>query len=506
MQIMDADRATAHLAPDDDLVTFIEMRGNSRVSGGGGALDAMSARDIDLDYTDDGTQLERVALNGSSGLTMTGTGGAAGKQLTGEALEVKLGPDGAVTSATGRENVQMVLPAAGDAPARTIKGKTLEAYGAAGAGLTEAHFVDAVEYHEEATRAAGGRTVHSERLDLSLSSDSVTGATFDGAVAFEEPAFRAQSSNARYDPVAGTLHLAGSDRRGQPCVADDRIAVDAQTIDVTVESRRLKAAGTVKTQLRPEGATERASSPCAIALRSAARKPAADATANDSKLPGLLKSDQIVNATAETLEYGGTGQSLLFTGNATLFQGRDTAMRGDRISIDQESGNLVASGGARFEQAASESADDVSARAEEISYTDSSRRIEYRSTPAGGAKTPNGTVRVNGPQGNLEASRIEVFLQKESGRAERLEAYEHVTARIDTKTATADHLTYVASADRYELTGGAAPAKIVYECTTQIGKTLTYSKADGSIFADGKDELRARTSNAGCQQASPASR
>ena len=46
-------------------MTFIELRGNARVAGGG-AFDSMSARDIDLDYTDDGVTLERVALRGAA--------------------------------------------------------------------------------------------------------------------------------------------------------------------------------------------------------------------------------------------------------------------------------------------------------------------------------------------------------------------------------------------------------------------------------------------------------
>src|SRR3954465_8214406 len=121
MQVMDADRAVAHLSPNEEFVTFIEMRGHSRVAGGAGTLDAMSARDIDLDYTDDGKLLERVALTGGAGLTMKGAGGA-GRQFTGDSLGVALGPDGGVTSASGRENVRMVLPATGTTAARSVQG------------------------------------------------------------------------------------------------------------------------------------------------------------------------------------------------------------------------------------------------------------------------------------------------------------------------------------------------------------------------------------------------
>lgn len=506
MQVMDADRATARLSPNDDVITFIEMRGNSRVSGGGGTLDAMGARDIDLDYSDDGKLLERVVLTGMAGLTMTGTNGSAGHQLVGETLDVKLGPDGAVTSATGRDNVRMVLPAAADSPARTVQGRTLDATGAPGVGLTDAHFADSVEYREEAPKDASNRSARSQRLDLVLSGDALTAATFTGEVIFEESGFRAQSADARYDPTAGSLHLTGSDRRGQPCVADERIAVDAQTIDVTVDTRRLKAVGTVKTQLRPQGAKATASSPCAVALRPSERSARADADGDAAKLPGLLQPDQIVNASAGTLEYGGTGQSMVFTGDASLFQGSDTTMRGNVIRIDQESGNLSVSGAARFHQSATADAEEVDGRAEEISYTDSNRKIEYLNAPSGSAKKPSGTVRVIGPQGNLEANKVEVFLQKDGGRAERLEAYQRVIAKIDTKTATADRLTYLAAKDQYDMQGaGPVPVKIVDGCGETTGKSVTYFRTDNKTVVRG-EELRTQSKSVNCQQSSASSR
>lgn len=497
MQVMDSERATAHLAPNDDVITFIEMRGNARVEGGGGTLDAMHARDIDLDYTDDGKLLERTSLVGMAGLTMTGSNGAEGRQLVADTIETKLAADGAVTSATGRGSVRMGLPATADSAARTIQGRTLDATGAPGVGLTNARFGDAVEYREDAPRG-GNRTAHSQRLDLVLSADAVTGATFTGEVTFEETGFRTQSAEARYDPTAGTLHLTGADRRGQPCVADDRIAVDAQTIDVTVETRRLKGVGAVKTQLRPGGAKSTANSPCAVALRSAAR--GTRDSSGEGKLPGLLKQDQIVNASADALEYGGTGQSLVFTGGASLFQGSDTSMRGNTIRIDQESGNLVVTGDARFYQAATDDADEVNGRAEQISYTDSTRKIEYLNAPDGAVPKSSATVRVLGPQGNLEANKVEVFLQKDGGRAERLEAYQRVTAKIDTKTVTADRLSYQAATDQYDMRGvGAVPVKFVDGCGETSGKTLTYYKAENRIVFRGED-LRTQSKSVACQQ------
>ncbi len=92
---------TARLSADEEAITFIELRGNSRVTGGSGTLDAMSARDIDLDYTDDGETLERVLLNGRR---RAGADRAERRQRTPDQrarpLDVALAPDGDVTRAT----------------------------------------------------------------------------------------------------------------------------------------------------------------------------------------------------------------------------------------------------------------------------------------------------------------------------------------------------------------------------------------------------------------------
>ena len=91
-QVIDADHVTTRLSDDEQIVQYIELRNNARVTGGA-SIDSMSARDIDMDYTDDGSALERVALNGGAGVAMKGLGGS-GRQIVGEALEVRLAPDG----------------------------------------------------------------------------------------------------------------------------------------------------------------------------------------------------------------------------------------------------------------------------------------------------------------------------------------------------------------------------------------------------------------------------
>jgi LPS export ABC transporter protein LptC len=196
-QLMDADHSVGHLAPNDEFVTFIELRGNSRVAGGGGALEAMNARDIDLDYTDDGTMLERVSLTGGSTVALAGMNGRGTSQLKGDTAEVRLAADSSVSAVTARGSVEMTMPAVDGGPPRRIRAGALDATGMPGQGLTAARFTDAVEYSEDPSRTAVARVVHARILDLAMVNDAVTGATFTTDVAFDEEGFRAQAASAR---------------------------------------------------------------------------------------------------------------------------------------------------------------------------------------------------------------------------------------------------------------------------------------------------------------------
>src|SRR6185503_1354637 len=91
---------TARLSEDEQFVRVIELRGDARVAGGGGALDAMSAQAIDLIYVEGGETLDRVTLAGNAAAALTGKttgeGGAKGgrRQLLGGAIDMQLATDG----------------------------------------------------------------------------------------------------------------------------------------------------------------------------------------------------------------------------------------------------------------------------------------------------------------------------------------------------------------------------------------------------------------------------
>jgi LPS export ABC transporter protein LptC len=463
-QVIDATQGFARLTEDEQHITDIELRGSSRVVGGGAGVDAMSARDMNLHYSADGQVLEHAELLGDGAVAMTGQGGASGRQVLGDTLDIALAADGSITKVMGRDNVRLDLPGAPDSPARSIKARTLDGDGAPGKGLTAATFADNVEYREESGKTSAARVARSRTLTVALTNDAISSAVFGGAVKFEEQGLQAAGGEARYDPMKGSLRLTGVEGGVVPRVSDDQVTIDANVIDVGLEGRLMKASGGVKTMLR----------------------------ASKSKLPGLLKQDQPANVNADALDYQGASGQAIYTGNATMWQG-ETAVRADSVAIDQSKGDFVASGNARSTIVLDTG---VSiAHAAEIRYADAAHTIRYTSTRnALGVVIPQ--AQLSGPQGDLRADRIEVLLAEKGGHIDRLEAYTNVSMKLDTRTAAGERLTYFADEERYVMSGaGTKSVKVIEACRETIGRTLTFFKATDRIIVDGNEEIRTQTRN-----------
>src|SRR2546423_2189717 len=149
-QTIEAMQGVAQLTGDEQHITDIQLRGDSRVVGGGNGVDAMSARDMNLHYSDDHQTLQHAALLGGAAVAMTGQKGSKGRQFAGETLDITLAADGSLTKAIGKDNVRLDLPGSADMPARSIQARALDADGAPGKGLVAAKFTDDVAYREEA--------------------------------------------------------------------------------------------------------------------------------------------------------------------------------------------------------------------------------------------------------------------------------------------------------------------------------------------------------------------
>ena len=414
-QEFDAETGEAQLSEEEEFVRYVKLRGEARVTGGG-SVDAMSAREIDLDYTDDGKLLERVILVGEAAVALKGTvEGAPAREVHGGRIDLALAADGEVTRVTGQEGVRLVLPPDDDTPSRTITARTLDGTGEPGKGLTRLEFTQAVEFREGANATL--REARAQSLHLALDANAVSDATFAGRVTFTEATLKASAEQARYSPAKGTLGLSG----GTPEVADEQVVIVGTTIDVAFETRHMVAKGSPARKTRTTYSTTPAKG-------RGAKAPA-------TKMPGLLKADESVTVTAVELDYTGSKSSAVYTGAVELRQGAGTSIRAEEVTLDQASGDLIASGNARANIV--NDADQTSGNAAEIRYTDKTRVIAYV-TPA------PATSRLESDKGDLRAGRIEITLQKEGSGVARIDAQQDVSIQIGQRTITGVRLEYAA--------------------------------------------------------------
>jgi lipopolysaccharide export system protein LptA len=474
-QIIDAQKMMARLSANDDVVTHLELRGNASIQGGNGPLESMKANAIDLDYTDDGTLIQRAILNGSASFTTARDEHTSSRRMSGEGLDVQMASDGTVVKVTGREGVQLELPSTDATPPRSIRARTLDADGEPGQGLNSFRFRTDVVFQENPGRGTSVREVRAQSMAASLAGDGLNEALFGGGVSFKERGFQAGALEALYRPMTNGLRL-WSESGSRPYVTDEQIHVEAGRIDVVLDSHGMTAVGNVRTSLsgRPSTATE--------------------GDGDAGRLPGLLKEGQPASVNAERLDYKGGKGRAEYSGNATLVQG-DTAIRGDLIDLDQQKGDLIASGSARSTLTLDASRTD--GRANEIRYEEARRVVTYSPgvvAPTNGQGSGVPLAQVSGPDGDLRAERIEVVLAAKENAVDRLEAYNRVTMVLGPRTATGGRLTYHAKEERYVMSGAAiTPVSIRESCRETTGRTLTFFKSTDRIVVDGNETRRTET-------------
>ncbi len=86
-QALDAANAMAYLRDAEDKLEVLELRGNSRVTGvgsGPSSLQAMTARDMNLNYAEDGQTLQKAILVGDGVVQLANATGGPGTKLSGQ--------------------------------------------------------------------------------------------------------------------------------------------------------------------------------------------------------------------------------------------------------------------------------------------------------------------------------------------------------------------------------------------------------------------------------------
>jgi lipopolysaccharide export system protein LptA len=317
----------------------------------------------------------------------------------------------------------------------------------------------------------------------------MVGFCFGGGVTFVEGNLAAGARDAAYLLDQGLLKLSGNDAatRQPPRVVDEQTTIEGKTIDIGLNGRKIVALEGVKSDLRPKKkpANGKAAAPGA---RGAANGAPAAGDEKTTRLPAILKSDQPVSATADRLDYDGSASHAVYTGKARLWQG-DTTIKGDRITLDDQKGDLAASGNVVTNMMLLQVNDKTKAK-DQVHSVASAKDMVYKDDVR--CATYTGTAHMNGPQGDLTADKIELFLRESGNEVDRLEAYNTVNVKTpEGRKATGARLTYFSADERYLMHG--APVKIIEECRETIGKTLTFFRSADRIIIDGNEQKRTET-------------
>jgi len=475
-QLMEADTAVARLSADEKRIEGLELHNHARIStadAAAGALQNLTGADMTLTYGPDGQSLQHAVITGDAVAQLAGENRSAGRQIGARLLDITMAADGITpTALIGRESVLLTLPAQGEAPARTIRASTLDSSGEPGRGLTKAAFNGSVQFRERGgsiNRAASSEQLHAT---MKPASGEIEDAHFIRSVRFEEGGLAAQAADGRYDVGKGTLALTGSQPGAlTPRVVNERIAVDATRIDVVLEGPVVNAAGAVKSTLQPAKQNGGA--------------------VNAAKLPGMLKQDQPVTVLADTLKYDGASSLATYTGSARLFQA-ETTIKGDTITIDENRGDLTASGHAMSTTVREQ--ENTEKKKDRVQSTGSAANLKYEDGPR--RLTYTGGAHLVGPEGDITATKIELYLNVDGDDVERAEAYadgkEKLTLREQNRTTTGTRMTYTADREAYVVTG--VPATVIDECAREtIGRTLTFVKSTDTIVVDGNQQIRTQT-------------
>lgn len=475
-QTIQAEGGVAYLTPDEQRVQLLELRGSSRVTGApraDGGLKNMAARDMNLTYAEDGKTLQRALLAGDAVIDLAGEAGGAGRRLSAQFIDIGMGPDGSVVTAlVARDQVVLELFADKTTPARTIRSGALQGTGTPAAGLTDASFSENVDFREMPAAPAKARVAKSSTLTLTMKGGfgSIESARFAGGVRFEEDTMTAVARDARYNIKEGTLALAGADETTarQPHVLDERATIEGKLVTIVLDGQKITAVDSVKTEMRDSSSGGRRAS-----------------GGRERKGSALLKPDKPVYAIADHLAYDGATGHADYTGNAQLWQG-EMRIKAGHIVVDDDTGNLTANGNVDSRLVLDQVNEKTKvkepvksiATSQDMVYDDSVRRATY-----------TGTARLNGPDGDLTADKIEIYLLESGTEVDHLEAYTGVKLITpDRRRAAGIRLSYVAKNEQYDMAG--TPVTLEDESGQTTGNSLRFFRSTDRIIVDGKEQRR----------------
>ncbi len=475
-QTLSGDSITVFMQPTADITELVELRGQSAVAlPPPQALQQLAATDINLAYQPDGRTLRQVTLAERAAVQFRASGAGSGRRLSASLIDMQLDADGStMTGLTAQGAAQLSVPPAGATPARVISGDTLTGAGQPGRGLTGATFTDNVTFRETRVASRGqaalARTITSQTLDLQTRGalDAIDRATFTGAVTVKDAQRTATAPRLVYRTDSGDITLSAEGTTQMARIDDARGSVQARIVNIIGGSDDLLAETDVRSVLQG----------------------GSDGPAR----PGMFKADEPVNVTGRALAR--RNKQAVYTGEAQIWQGA-TSIKGDTLTLDEATGNLLAVGTVRTVMELEEK-DAATGKTQRNVTTGTAGELEYQD------KERKATLRtaarlVSTRDGDLRGARLEMFLLEGGRELERLEAYDDVTLQTSTRHATGSRLSYFTRDGRYVMAG--TPVVVLEqfpnECRETTGRRLTFFRTSDVISVDGNQSTRTQGRTAG---------
>jgi lipopolysaccharide export system protein LptA len=418
------------------------------------------------------------------------------RRVAARGIDITMSPDGAtVTNLVANENVQVDLPPEGDLPSKRILSTSLVATGAPGAGLQEATFTGNVDYRE--SRAAGrslpavNRQARAQRLVVKTDPGlgPVQQADFQGKVRITDaPQVTAEAPRIVYHVEKDEIELMPSDADPAlvPHVTDAQVDVAARRIRFNLGTRKLNAETRVRSIVQPQ----RKADPAA----------ANDIAPAQGRVPSMLKQDAPVFVTSDRLAYDGGTARATYDGAARLWQG-ESEIRGATIELDDKNANLTARGTVTTVMLL-EDTDPKTQKRRLARTAGRGETFDYDEAKRLAVFTGSGTTQANivGPQGDVTADRIELYMKAGANELERAVARGKVYAKESNRNARGDHLTYTAADDRYVMTGTPVIAieETPPECKKTTAPTITFKRSVENVEVASSSPVASKSEGIPC--------
>jgi lipopolysaccharide export system protein LptA len=313
------------------------------------------------------------------------------------------------------------------------------------------------------------RTVRADRFAAAIdpATGDVSGATFEGSVAFEEPGRRAFAARAVYEDGPGLVTLTGD-----PRIVDDGEGSElrGKRIRLGTRARTVAASENVRHTVTPK------------------KKTARPGLLGDGEEPAVLLCRQF--------EYDPRTKTARYSENALLRSGKDE-VRAPTIVIEEDAAGarkLTATGGTtsilhprpkkdaakappRPPAAGRKEPEAVEARSREMVYDEAANRVVY-----------TGDVEIH--QGDIVtlSPKAVVTLTKDGGDVEKLVAGAPVEVRQGVRKANGQQATYTPADETLLLVG--EPVVLQDVDRRLEGRVLTFEVGSDRIRVDGRDEVR----------------